>query len=236
MDNTNRYKNLKSLGWSQYFDTGLNQNKRKNLYPARIIEINQDSILIDNGIEEIRVSAKTQGLLPVIGDWVLYRDKTVHEILKRQNRFSSEKSRLGGQQLIAANTDTVFIVYSLEEAFCITHIESYITLTKNSKLQPVIVLTKGDLHMNPYVFSIKLQDLVPNVPIHTVSEGDSDAIEELRRYLAPNRTVLLLGHPGSGKSTLINRLAGRNIQLDDEDSRSLFRIPTGGMIINLPGR
>jgi ribosome biogenesis GTPase len=66
-------------------------------------------------------------------------------------------------------------------------------------------------------------------------------------YLRPGRTVGLLGSSGVGKSTLLNRLLGEDVQttraVREADqrgrhtttSRHLFVLPSGALVIDTPG-
>ena len=74
-------------------------------------------------------------------------------------------------------------------------------------------------------------------------EGKAD----LEALLTPNQTLVLLGESGVGKSTLVNYLAGQEIQETKEvrlkdrkgrhttTAREMILIPTGGIIIDTPG-
>jgi ribosome biogenesis GTPase len=83
--------------------------------------------------------------------------------------------------------------------------------------------------------------------VHAISSKVGSGIEELSPYLQPGRTVALLGSSGVGKSTLINRLVGRERQLTrdvrEKDSRGrhttthreLVPLPGGALLIDTPG-
>ena len=85
------------------------------------------------------------------------------------------------------------------------------------------------------------------VPVHPISARDGDGLDQLSPYLAPGRTVALLGSSGAGKSTLVNQLAGEEIRQTREVSdavgkgvhvtttRDLIVLPGGGMLIDNPG-
>ena len=72
-------------------------------------------------------------------------------------------------------------------------------------------------------------------------------MDALRRYLAAGQTVAFIGSSGVGKSTIINRLLGSEVQPtlpvrehDDRGrhtttSRELFTLSGGGMLIDTPG-
>jgi ribosome biogenesis GTPase len=89
--------------------------------------------------------------------------------------------------------------------------------------------------------------LAPGVPVHAVSSLNGDGLDALAPYLAPGRTVALLGSSGAGKSTLLNALAGREVMAtghvrDSDDRgrhtttrRELVRLESGGLLIDTPG-
>jgi len=72
-------------------------------------------------------------------------------------------------------------------------------------------------------------------------------LEELRQFLRPAHTVVFMGPSGVGKSSLINRLYGEEIQATIEvrecDAkgrhtttwRELIQMPDGGLVIDTPG-
>ena len=75
--------------------------------------------------------------------------------------------------------------------------------------------------------------------------GAGEGIEELEAYLGPGRTVALLGSSGVGKSTLVNRLAGRGCSTAEIRSdgrgrhttthRELVPLESGALLIDTPG-
>ena len=90
--------------------------------------------------------------------------------------------------------------------------------------------------------------IAPGVPIHAVSTRVvAMAWVVSERYFDGNRTTVLVGSSGVGKSTLTNELLGRAAQATQEvrahDSsghhttthRQLFTRPQGGAIIDTPG-
>ncbi len=74
-----------------------------------------------------------------------------------------------------------------------------------------------------------------------------DRIDGLRAWLQPNRTAVLLGSSGVGKSTIVNSLVGeellatQEVREDDQmgrhttTHRELILVPTGGVVLDTPG-
>src|SRR4029453_13066873 len=71
-------------------------------------------------------------------------------------------------------------------------------------------------------------------------------VDEIAAMVAPGRTGVLLGSSGVGKSTLVNRLAGRDLLAPGEirddgkgrhttSPRQLVVLAGGGMVIDTPG-
>jgi len=108
-------------------------------------------------------------------------------------------------------------------------------------------LNKLDRCDDPERCLLETRSIAMGVPVHRVSALTGENTEELLAYVVPGETVSFLGSSGVGKSTLINRLLGREIQKTGEvregDDRGrhttthkeLFRAPTGGLLIDTPG-
>ena len=76
---------------------------------------------------------------------------------------------------------------------------------------------------------------------------NADGLDAVRQYLREGVTVSVVGSSGVGKSTLLNRLLGRDAQttagVRSHDSRGrhttthreLFVLPEGGLVIDTPG-
>ena len=83
-------------------------------------------------------------------------------------------------------------------------------------------------------------------PIVTLSNVTRDGVDDLKRLLLPGRTYCFVGSSGVGKSTLINRLIGRQILETNMVSgtgegrhttvrRELIVLNNGAMLIDNPG-
>lgn len=252
---------LARMGWTDHFQTQWEPFSNDGLVPARVVGVRKNSFRTSDGQREClatlagRLKHDADGLYPVTGDWVLMADAVISRVLARKNALSRGASGARDKQdthpqtgqVMAANLDAVFIVSGLDRDFNLRRIERYLTLVYNCGLNPVIILTKADLHQDPERFVEDVEAVAFGVPIHLVSALDDIGLTELEAYLAPGRTTTMVGSSGAGKSTLVNRLYGESVQRTRAVSahvgkgqhtttaRDLIVMPQGGMVIDNPG-
>ncbi|ADK84840.1 ribosome small subunit-dependent GTPase A [Desulfarculus baarsii DSM 2075] len=260
-DTSSSIEHLTRMGWNAHFQARAESLAGDGASPARVVGVSKNSFRLGDGQSEWlaslagRLKHEADGARPVTGDWVMARDSLISGVLERQNVLSrgasgargSQNARPRHEQVIAANLDAVFIVCGLDRDYNPRRLERYLTLVYNCGLNPVIVLTKADLHDDPTLFVGEVEELALGVPIHLVSAADDDGLVALAPYLSPGRTVTMVGSSGAGKSTLVNRLFGRAVQLTGAisnhvgkgkhttTSRDLIVMPQGGMLIDNPG-
>ncbi len=75
----------------------------------------------------------------------------------------------------------------------------------------MVVLTKADLCLDVEAAVLEVELTAIGVPVHVVQQPHGRSIEELAPYFAAGRTVAALGSSGVGKSSLVNRLAGKEL-------------------------
>jgi len=191
---------------------------------------------------------------PVVGDWVGVRpgDGTVPPVvaalLPRLTCFTRRdpgKAAVG--QVLAANIDVVFILQGLDSGPNLRRVERELALAWDSGAKPVIVLSKTDLAVDPEAAVAAVRSIAPGVDVLLESAKTGMGLDELLVYAAGNRTIALIGPSGVGKSTLVNRLVGGDIQSVGEVrafdgkgrhttvTRELVPLPTGGVLIDTPG-
>jgi ribosome biogenesis GTPase len=230
--------------------------------PARVIAEHRELYRVHTGASELQ--ARISGRLrhqaeggadfPAVGDWVAIEDvesggeALIHDILPRKSKFSRKTAgKKTEEQVVGANIDTVWIVTALDVDFNPNRIERYLTLVWESGASPVVVLTKSDLRKQPGPIIAELETRLLGVPIHAVCALEDLGLDQLGAYLAPGRTIALLGSSGVGKSTLINRLAGDEVmrtaavrEFDGKgrhttSHRQLVLLPAGGLLLDTPG-
>src|SRR5207245_11448730 len=103
-------------------------------------------------------------------------------------------------------------------------LERYLTTAWESGAQPAIVLTKADLCDDVESAVFDVESIAFGVPVHAVSAVSGRGLDDIRSYLRPGRTAVLLGSSGVGKSTLVNALAGTELlatqAIREDDARS----------------
>jgi ribosome biogenesis GTPase len=213
-------------------------------------------ILIPGAVVQAGISGALRriGKQPVVGDFVVLLNqpesgsRMIVNILPRRSCLSRGAPGDGsGEQLIAANIDTIFIVTSAGKDLNLRRLERYLTVVYSSGAIPVILLNKIDLTDNPKNLVEKIQSVSGDVPIIPISALSKTGLYALSPYLNPGKTAVFVGSSGVGKSTLINAFFDGNIQKtadvreDDEKGRhtttvrQMFLLPNGAILIDNPG-
>lgn len=215
-------------------------------------------VVTEKGEISVTVSGKLQYELinkkdyPVVGDWVELEDLGHEEgiIHKIQNRKTLICRKVAGakseEQVLAANIDKIFITMSLNNNFNLRRLERYINIAWDSGARPIILLTKLDLCEDLEEKLIELDEVALGIDKISVSSLTGEGVDIVRNLIDSDDTVVFIGSSGVGKSTIINRLLGEEVQITKEvgeydkgrhttTHRELFVLPTGGAIIDTPG-
>ena len=253
--------NLESLGWTDELTTDFEPHLAAGLLPGRVAvqHRGQYEVLAEAG--EVRADlagrmlheAAAEAELPVVGDWVALAPRpdegagTIHAVLPRRTRISRKTPWLATkEQVLAANVDSVLLTTSLNEDLNLRRLERYLTTAWDSGAEPVVVLTKADLHPDPEAARAEVESIAYGVPVLVVSVRTGDGLDEVAAIVRPGRTLVLLGSSGVGKSTLVNTLAGEELLATNDlrndgrgrhttSHRELVLLPSGGLVIDTPG-
>ncbi len=244
---------LHRLGWDDGWHAAFEEHRAAGLAPARVAAQHRGAydLLAQSG--EVRMPAAAHlarsEQLPAVGDWVGIADGVVDAVLPRRTHISrKEVWHSVSEQVLAANIDIAFLVQGLPQDYNVRRLERYLAMAWESGAQPVVVLTKADLvdGVTPYVDEVETVTLGA-CPVVALSAITGDHVEDLRPFLDGNKTAVLLGSSGVGKSTLVNSLAGEHLldvqEVREDDQRGrhttthrqLVLLERGGVILDTPG-
>ncbi len=249
------------------FDGWLEQRSADLLQPgrsmARVTAVDRGAFLVRNQDAEtyaelsgkFRFAAEAAIDLPCVGDWVCVQSHAsggpamIHGVVPRKT-FLRRKcpGRTVDFQMIAANIDVAFIVQACGYDFNLGRLDRYLVMANEGAIEPRVILTKTDL-----ISPGQLEQAIGQVsharittPVVALSNTTGGGLQEFRALLVPGRTYCLLGSSGVGKTTLINRLIGRDA-LDTKAvsatgegvhttaRRQLLVLDNGAMLIDTPG-
>jgi len=197
---------------------------------------------------------------PVVGDYVKvftneYGDALIDEVLprktvfKRPNRSGHSEAYVKNllEETIVSNFDYVFIVTSLNQNYSENRIARYVSITLNTGAKPIVILSKADL-CDDVELKVEITKAVcDKADVIAISSLTGYGLEQLQPYLQKDKTIVIVGSSGVGKSTLLNTLNGADLMkvnaIRDEDGkgrhtttyRQLFRLQNGVWIMDTPG-
>jgi ribosome biogenesis GTPase len=246
---------LHRLGWDDGWEAAFAEYRAAGRTPARVAVQHRGEYDLVGEAGELRAAATTKLFkadeLPAVGDWIAFDPTTglVDAVLPRRTVLSrKEVWQATKEQVLAANVDVAFLVQALPLDFNVRRLERYLAMAWESGALPVVLLTKTDLvdDVTPYLTEVETVTLGA-VSVHALSPTTGEGVELVRPYFEGNRTAVLLGSSGVGKSTLVNTLMGeelietREVREDDQmgrhttTRRELVLLPGGGVVLDTPG-
>lgn len=175
----------------------------------------------------------------------------INEILDRHNYLNRQSPRHKHQHhIVAANLDQSLLIATLKEPRTSQgFIDRFLVASEMYHVPAVIVFNKSDLYKQKerelYEQWKAMYEAI-GYTVLLVSAEKQEGVEELKKLLK-DKTSLLSGHSGVGKSSLLNVLfPGMNRKTQDVSGWSgkgqhtttfaeMFDLPFGGSVIDTPG-
>ena len=165
----------------------------------------------------------------------------------RRTKLSRRPSVGYPEQVLVSNADTLLMVASMRTPpFRGGLVDRLLVAASCGGLEPVLILSKADLATSDEISPIENLYSSLGYTILVTSIPESRGLDSLRDLLQ-NRTTVLSGHSGVGKSSLIKALfPDWEIRIGRISNKSgkgrhttrmaeMFRIPIGGFIVDTPG-
>lgn len=259
---------LTTLGWDDSFQSHFAALNAPELEPGRIVGVERTLFRVQGafGVAQATLSGRLRHAgepPPTVGDWVALGlgvaigdgefNAILRHVLPRKTQLSrlapgrNRSTSLGSEQLLAANLQTVFIVSSFGAEFNVRRLERYHAAVTGGGARSVILLNKTDLSSDVEAHLAEVRAALPAVTVYPLSALSDSDFSVLEVYLGVGETVALIGSSGVGKSTLANRLLGREaapsgaVREGDGKGRhtttwrEVFLLPAGGILIDNPG-
>jgi ribosome biogenesis GTPase / thiamine phosphate phosphatase len=257
-DGTLAAPELVKLGWTDELEAAFTTYAERGFMPARVVAEHRGGYYVRSELGDRLAHARGRlrddelwGGMPAVGDWVAVVDApgdhfAIEALLPRRTKVSRKTPWLKAEEhILVANVDTVVLVAGLDQDFNTRRLERYLTAAWDSGADPLIVLTKLDL-CDDLGKIAEAESVAIGVPVYAVSNVTGEGVEEVRALLRPAKSFVLLGSSGTGKSTLVNRLAGRTVMdtgglrrdgrgRHTTRHRQLLVMPGGAIIIDTPG-
>jgi ribosome biogenesis GTPase len=261
---------LDLLGWDRSFADDFAPWAAAGHRPARVAAAFPGGFLVlgEAGAQRARLTGRLRHLagpciagVPAVGDWVCLRAgggpagsggdgrmALIQAVLPRRTAVTRRQQGAAGERVLAANVDLVLVVAAPGRDVDPWRVERLLAVAWRSGARPVVVLAKADRCPDwgtDVAGELRLLAAVaPGVPAYAVSCWTGDGLDQVAALLRPGGTVVLLGAPGVGKSTLVNRLAGRDLlatgELRDDGGgrhcagRQLLALAGGSLVIDTP--
>lgn len=175
----------------------------------------------------------------------------IEDIESRRTAFvRKDPAERTAAQVLAANFDTVIIAEPIVQ-LNVKRLERELVLAHETGARVAVVLTKADLAESPLeaeATRASIADLAGrDVEVVIMSIDDETSIEAVRALVPEGEIAILIGKSGVGKSSMVNLLAGCEVQdtghVRESDGkgrhttvdRVMVDIPGGGRVVDMPG-
>ena len=254
---------LTKLGWNAELNQQFAPHYAKGLVPARVAVEDKHFFRVWTADTELlaQVTGKcmheargSNSRLPKVGDWVAVKlvpneeKAMIQAILPRRTQLCRKMTgRSSTEHILATNIDTAFMVTAADASFDATRLEQMLFIAHESGARPVVLLNKIDLCDNLDARITEAARLAGDALVLTACALTGRGVPKLAQLIKPGDTAVFIGASGVGKSSLINRLYGEDIQATVEvrtndakgrhttSWREMIFLPQGGVVIDTPG-
>ncbi|RYY85942.1 MAG: ribosome small subunit-dependent GTPase A [Chitinophagaceae bacterium] len=171
----------------------------------------------------------------------------IHDRVNHINRLSPKGRRQ--QHIVAANVDQSLLIATLREPRTSTgFVDRFLVTSEMYHVPAVILFNKADLYRDKeWELFAELEEIYTEVGyrVQLVSLLEGRGVAEVKALLQ-DKTTLVSGHSGVGKSSFINSVLGTTIKTQDVSGWSgkgqhtttfaeMYDLAEGGSIIDTPG-
>jgi len=224
MDNENGRIKIEDLGYDEFFEAGRQKMGLGVLEVARVIAEYKELYRVKNAAGEYLAkitgkqifNAASREDFPAVGDWAAISkineaQAVIEGVLPRKSMIKRKAAGKNEIQIIAANVDIALVTQAVDGDYSLNRFERYFTISRDGGVLPAVVLNKIDLiakeELDSRISEIKRR--FGDIDIIAASTITKTGLDGLRNYIAAGKTYCFLGSSGVGKSTLINRLIGK---------------------------
>jgi len=254
---------LTKLGWNADLEQQFAPHYAKGLVPARVavedklffrVWTADAELLAQFSGKCIHEARRSNSKFPKVGDWVAVRlvpneeKAVIQAILPRRTQLSRKMIGRGAtEQILATNIDTAFLVTAADMSFDTAVLEQMLVVAHESGARPVAVLNKIDLCKDLNGKLALVAGVAGGASVLAACAHTGRGVEKISELIKPGDTAVFIGTSGVGKSSLINRLYGEDIQATVEvrtndakgrhttSWREMILLPQGGVVIDTPG-
>lgn len=163
---------------------------------------------------KLRLDAAKETNPVAVGDRVellIHQDDTsITEVKARDNHMLRQSvKKTGHSHVLAANVDQVLLIATIKQPrTSLGFIDRFLVSAESFRIPQVLLFNKRDLlSSKDIVHAEELKEMYETIGVTTeIISAKDDDISGLQALLK-NKTTLIAGHSGVGKSTLLNRLA-----------------------------
>ncbi|WKJ89971.1 ribosome small subunit-dependent GTPase A [Methylomonas montana] len=212
------------------------------------VEVSDDSGIVAEQLVLCQTLRKLDTV--VVGDQVMLSMSSpeqgrIEQILPRRSVLQ-RPSRGNDTRPVAANLDTIFVVFAAEPECDFLLLDQYLAICENCNIDAALVLNKVDLPLSPAVEEGLIYYQSLGYSLYKVSANQKIGIDALQQVLS-DRTSMFAGQSGVGKSSLTNALLPeRNLKTNSVSeitrhgrhtttAATLYHLPDGGHLIDSPG-